>query len=369
VVQSMQIEILLSTDVQRLEHWREQWLTLFKEQETTDLSSSYQWLANDFIHLDEGRNRRCYIAHEDGVLKGAMICESQWYKLARRLPVPVVDTGSHFVNDFMIDRLGASDTLIALIKAVQNDFPYAAWINFERLTENCVQPIKTLSAIDPSSQLCYDNDYAAVFDVGSESVEAFTQSMSSKFKANLRNYERLMGKKIGPVVHEITVQCAGADIDFHFNQFLDIEKSGWKGEKGTAITQMEGSNNFHYSLCKTAASHGQLRWYKLFADDHLVAMNMVIHRASDLWVVKTAYHEKYRSFSPGAIGITKLLHSAVEDVGISKVRMISNYSWLDRWHPTREVYHGARIFNRNLLGRICFSILQFIQKKTVYNAS
>ncbi|MEH6552411.1 MAG: GNAT family N-acetyltransferase [Pseudomonadales bacterium] len=358
----MQIEILSFTDVQRLEYWKEQWLALFRDQVTSDLSSSYQWLANDFIHLAKDGNRRCYIAYENGVLKGAMVCEPQWYKLAQRLPVPIVYSGSHFVNDFAINNVDAIDTLVALIKAVQDDFPHAAWINFERLTESCFQQLTAWAVINPSSQLLYKDDYSAVFDVSAESFKTFTQSMSSKSKANLRNYERLIDKKVGPVVHELIAQQAGESIDVHFTQFLDIEASGWKGVKGTAIRQLNGSNDFYYSLCKTAAEQGQLRWYKLFAGDQLVAMNMAIHRADDLWIVKTAYNENYRSFSPGAIGITKLLHSAVDDVEISKVRMISNYSWLDRWHPVREIYHGARVFNRNILGKIFLPVLRFAKK-------
>jgi hypothetical protein len=358
----MQIETLSINDTSRLEYWQEQWLALFREQTSTDFHSSYQWLANDFINLKKARNRRCYIAHDSGVFKGAMVCEPQWYKLGQRLPVPIVNTGSHFVNDFAIDDIDGSDTLAALVKAVQIDFPHSAWINFEKITQSCFQHFQAFSTTTHSALLTYADDHSAVFDVSSGDFSLFTQSMSSKSKANLRYYERLLIKSLGPVVHEVISKQSAEDMDFHFSQFLEIEKSGWKGGKGTSITQLEDSKNFHYSLCEAAAKQGQLRWYKLYAGNQLVAMNMAIQRAADLWVVKTAYDENSKQFSPGTVGITKLLNSAVEDLEICRVRMITSYSWLDRWHPNKEIYHGARIFNRNLLGILFYNCLNIIQQ-------
>ena len=358
----MQIDTISLNDISRLEHWQQQWLALFREQTNTDLSSSYQWLANDFINLVKPHNRRCYIAHDSGVFKGALVCEPQWYKLGQRLPVPIVDTGSHFVNDFAIDDIDGRDTLSALVKAVQIDFPHSAWINFEKITQNCFQHLQAFSTTTHSALLTYADDHSAVFDVSSGGFSQFTQNMGSKSIANLRYYERLLSKSLGSVVHEVISKQSAEDMDFHFSQFLEIEKSGWKGEKGTSITQLEDSKNFHYSLCEAAAEQGQLRWYKLYAGNQLVAMNMAIQRAADLWVVKTAYDENSKQFSPGTVGITKLLNWAVEDLEICKVRMITNYSWLDRWHPNKEIYHGARVFNRNLLGILFYNFLNISQQ-------
>lgn len=359
----MQIETILLPNIQRIEYWQEQWFTLFKEQTNTDLAASYQWLASDFINLKTGNNRRCYIVHNDGVFKGAIVCETEWYKLGKKLPIPIVNTGSHFVNDFAIDNIDGTHALAALIKAIQNDFPHSAWIHFERLTLNCCQHLQALSARTRYSLLSQDTDLSSIFDVSSGDFSAFTQNMSSKSKANLRNYERLLVKKVGPVELEIISPQPEDNIDIQFNHFLDIENSGWKGQKGTSITQLTDSKNFHYSLCKAAAKQGQLRWYKLYAGDQLVTMNMAIQRAGDLWVVKTAYNDNLREFSPGIIGITKLLNSAIVDKEICTVRMITNYSWLDRWHPKKEMYHGARIFNKNLLGKVFYAFLKFMQSK------
>lgn len=359
----MQIETILLPNIQRMEYWQEQWFALFKEQMNTDLAASYQWLASDFINLKKAHNRRCYVVHDEGVFKGAIVCETEWYKLGKRLPLPIVNTGSHFVNDFALNIIDGSNALAMLIKTIQNDFPHSAWINFERLTLNCFQTIQTFSTTTHASILSHEADHSAVFDVSSGDFATFTKSMSSKSKANLRNYERLLAKKVGELTFKIISPQPEDDINILFNHFLEIEKSGWKGQKGTSIAQLIDSKKFHYSLCKTAAKQGQLRWYKLYAGDQLVAMNMAIQRASDLWVVKTAYNDNLRKFSPGIIGMTKLLHSAIEDKEIGKVRMITNYSWLDRWHPTKEVYQGVRIFNNNILGKMFYPFLKFMQNR------
>ena len=91
-------------------------------------------------------------------------------------------------------------------------------------------------------------------------------------------------------------------------------------------------------------------------------MNMVICRGSTLWVVKTAYDEIVRRYSPGALGLTELLKSAVEDPQIHTVRMITNYPWLDKWRPDKELYMGVRIYLPSISGRMV-SLLTSLFKK------
>lgn len=358
----MEIERLFPGDLARLEYWQEQWLTLFREDTVTDLASSYQWLANDFINLGQDKKRICYIAHQGGEFKGAMVCDLIWYKLGRWLPVPVVNTGSHFTNDFAVYTDVGAETLDALVTAVQRDYPYRAWINFERLTCNCYRLLEFWAKTSRVALLSRDNDDTAFFDVSCGDAEKFMQRLSTKTNANLRYYHRLLERKVGLLTHEINTSQSIDELKLNFSQFLAIEKSGWKGENGTAITQLEHSKRFHYTLCEMAATQGQMCWYKLYAGKQLVAMNLAIHRGSTLWVVKTAYDDDYKQYSPGALGLTELLKSVVEDKAINSVRMITNYSWLDRWCPDREIYHGARIFGKTAFGKISLMTFNALSK-------
>lgn len=358
----MQIITLSPSDIQELDFWREQWYMLFREQENTDLSCSYQWLANDFLSLGKDQKRRCYIVHQDGEFKGAIVCQPSWYKLGGYLPVPVIDTGSHFTNDFAIDNAVTVDALTALVDTIHDDFPYAAWINFDRLTSGCYHQLECWAREKRVAVVSKDNDQSVVFDVGSGDYGKFVQRLTSKARTNLRYYRGLLERKVGEVKHVVVSSLSIEDMTLNFNEFLAIEESGWKGSKGTAIGQLAHSEKFHYGLCETAANQGQLRWYKLYAGGKLVAMSMVIHRATNLWVVKTAYSHEFKAYSPGTIGITELLKSAVEDKTITSVRMITNYRWLDRWRPTLETYRGARIFGNNLSGKLAKLVFMFLQE-------
>lgn len=358
----MQTITLSPSDIQGLEYWREQWMALFREQENLDLSCSYQWLANDFLSLGEDQNRRCYIAHHDGRFKGALVCQPSWYKLGGYLPVPVINTGSHFTNDFVVDNTMEVDVLSTLVDAVRADFPYAAWINFDRLTSDCYRQLESWAREKRVTVVSKDNDQSVVFDVESGDYPSFLKRLTTKARTNLRYYHRLLERKVGEVENVVVSGQSAEELASNFKEFLAIEESGWKGKKGTAIGQLAHSEKFHYALCETASTQGQLRWDKLYAGGTLVAMSMVIHRASNLWVVKTAYCNDFKAYSPGTIGINELLKSAVEDKTINSVRMITNYRWLDRWRPTLETYYGARIFGNNLKGRLASFVFTLLQQ-------
>ncbi|MFT5692843.1 MAG: hypothetical protein ACI92E_002179 [Oceanicoccus sp.] len=358
----MQIITLSPSDTQSLEFWREQWFALFREQENADLSCSYQWLANDFLSLGKNHKRRCYIAHQDGQFKGAIVCQPSWYKLGRYLPVPVINTGSHFTNDFPVDNAMEVDALDALVDAIHADFPYAAWINFDRLTSGCYRQLESWTREKRVTVVSKNNDQSAVFDVGSGDYATFIQRLTLKTRKNLRYYRGLLERKVGEVKHVVVSSQSVEEMSSNFKEFLVIEESGWKGEKGTAIGQLAHSEEFHYALCETAATEGQMHWDKLYAGGKLVAMSMVIHKASNLWVVKTAFSHEFNACSPGTIGLTELLKSAIEDKTITSVRMITNYSWLDRWVPNVETYRGARIFGKNLPGKLASFVFTLLQR-------
>jgi hypothetical protein len=147
-----------------------------------------------------------------------------------------------------------------------------------------------------------------------------------------------------------------------FDTLLYLEQSGWKGRKGTSIAQIEKSMRFHGALCDTASADGLLRWYQLFAGGKQVSMNMAICRGSTLWLVKTAYDENARRYSPGALGLTEILKNANEDPQVHTVRMITDYPWQDRWQPDKEPYMGVRIFLPSISGRMTSLATSLLKK-------
>lgn len=343
--------------------WKKQWLVLFREQAEADLSSSFQWLANDFIHLSKDRSRKCYVAHRNGELLGALVCELKTIKIAKIYNVSVIDTGSHFVNDFAFKNNEYKDVIEALFSAVQKNNKHCAWLNFERMTRENYRAISVWASSSSYRVLSSESDLSSVFDVDNTCFEKFVGNLGKKTRNNLRYYRRLIEREVGQIKCEIIKPNSLEQTSNLFELFLTIEKSGWKGEHGTAITQLAASESFHKALCESARQEQQMYWYLLIAGDQVIAMNMVLRRGATLWVVKTAYENAYKRFSPGTVALTELLKAAIENQEITTVRMITNYSWLEKWKPRKESYRGLRIYFPSLAGKLLFIITRCMKKE------
>jgi CelD/BcsL family acetyltransferase involved in cellulose biosynthesis len=186
--------------------------------------------------------------------------------------------------------------------------------------------------------------------------------LGKKSRLNIKYYRRLLQRECGVVKLSITEPISHEESTRIFDTFLHIEQSGWKGQKGTSLAQIEKGRLFHKGLCDTASDDGLLRWYQLFAGEKLVSMNVVMCRGSTLWVMKTAYDENFRRYSPGTLGLTELLKTAIEDPQIHTVRMITNYPWLDKWRPDKESYMGVRIFLPSIPGRMASLATSLLKK-------
>jgi CelD/BcsL family acetyltransferase involved in cellulose biosynthesis len=359
----MAIEITVIDSVEDIDQWKTQWLALFKAEANSDLSCSYHWLANDFKYLNKNSTRYCYVAHEGNELLGAMVVELDKIKVARFFSAPTINTGSHFVNDFAFVGDRADEVISAIISAIQKNHKHCVWIQFDRLTKGCFQALSQWSMSCSNNVLSLNSDNAAVFDVSSGDYEKFIGRLSTKVRKNFSYYERLIEREVGPLSHQIVKPKNLEESAVLFEQFLTIEKTGWKGDKGSAISQVEESKLFHQAMCETATNEQQMVWQVLKAGEQVIAMNMVLRRGAIQWVPKTAFNDSFRRYSPGAMALTALLKVAVEDEELIEVRMITCMEWVKKWKPRIDTYHGVRIFFPSLMSRLFLFITKILKKE------
>jgi len=121
----------------------------------------------------------------------------------------------------------------------------------------------------------------------------------------------------------------------------DLESAGWKGREGTAVSAGNVQGRFYTSLFETLASAGQARVYQLWVGGKVVASDLCLERAGIHIVLKTAYDEAEKKFSPS----TLLRFQAFESIfGTGTVRRIEFYGKRMEWHTrwtdnVRMLYH------------------------------
>lgn len=84
-------------------------------------------------------------------------------------------------------------------------------------------------------------------------------------------------------------------------RFLELEASGWKGRRGTAMMQSDRERELFMTVTRQAWARKKLQMFGLFLDDQPIAMkcNLCAGREGLAW--KITYDENFSKFSPGLI--------------------------------------------------------------------
>ncbi len=84
-------------------------------------------------------------------------------------------------------------------------------------------------------------------------------------------------------------------------QLFAVERSGWKGRNGTAITCSVADTQFYTAIAHSAAAAGALRIATLRQGDRIVAFEFAIFGGDRLYVLKIGYDEAYAEASIGHV--------------------------------------------------------------------
>jgi hypothetical protein len=120
-----------------------------------------------------------------------------------------------------------------------------------------------------------------------------------------RNRRRLA--ELGPVEHE--THCRGDALDRAVVAFLQIEASGWKGKRGTALACDERTRRFAIDAFAGAAGNSICRADVLTLSGVPIAVSLIALMGRTGFTVKCSYDEAYRSYSPGLLLETEVIRS------------------------------------------------------------
>jgi CelD/BcsL family acetyltransferase involved in cellulose biosynthesis len=81
--------------------------------------------------------------------------------------------------------------------------------------------------------------------------------------------------------------------------FLKLEASGWKGERGTALAQVEGNAAFIRRATRSLAENGQCEIVTLSAGGTPVAAGILLRHQTRAFFFKIGVDERFAKYSPG----------------------------------------------------------------------
>ncbi len=135
-------------------------------------------------------------------------------------------------------------------------------------------------------------------------------------------------------------------IDSFFEEFLRIEASGWKGNKGTAtaISLIPSAKAFYRTLLDSSSPDFETDIALLYCGNQAVAGEFLIRTARWQHVYKMGYEDAFTNCSPGQILLRQVIERAKSLEAIDWISMVTGLDWHNDWHPIAEPTRQIGIF-------------------------
>jgi CelD/BcsL family acetyltransferase involved in cellulose biosynthesis len=185
------------------------------------------------------------------------------------------------------------------------------------------------------------------------SWEAYSASLSAKFRQNLRNrLSRLteLGEPALEVLEDpAAIQSACTDA-------VRLEASGWKRTEGTAIASDAAVHRFYTSLAERAGARGWIRLLFLTLNGRRIATSYAAQFGGRLFLCKTGYDPEYAKCAP----FKMLTYFAVRDAftaGLTEVDFLGGSEpWKLEWTATTRSLDWLFIFSRTWRARLLYLV-------------
>jgi CelD/BcsL family acetyltransferase involved in cellulose biosynthesis len=137
--------------------------------------------------------------------------------------------------------------------------------------------------------------------------EAYWRGVSGKLRQTVRRGSRRLAE-MGEVSLEIEL---GAErLDDLLAEGLEVEASGWKGRRGTAIASDSQALSFYTELARWAAPRGLLRLAFLRVDGRALAFHFALESQGRYYLLKPGYDERFRKAGPGTVLTYRMIERA-----------------------------------------------------------
>jgi hypothetical protein len=206
----------------------------------------------------------------------------------------------------VFDRSCATDAAAALIKllgTIKEGEWYIPVVNTHGAA--CRAMIEALDKDDRPWKF-YNTFHRATLECAGSFKEHIQTHLSSKRRRDLaRNRRRL--EEVGRIAHE--TYRSGANLTRAVEAFLQIEASGWKGKRGTALASRAETKQFALGVFDGCAAGSICRADVLTLDERPIAVSLIVFAGGTGFTVKCTYDEAYRTYSAGLLLEVEVIRS------------------------------------------------------------
>lgn len=146
----------------------------------------------------------------------------------------------------------------------------------------------------------------------------------------VRDIERKGRKleRLGPVRFDLV--AGGGRLDEVFDECLEVEQAGWKGQRGSAIACRPQTRGFYREVVRAAADRGQLGLYTLRLGERLAAFELCLRHSGTIHLLKLSFLPEFAPCSPGNVLRLRLI-DAESAAGMTCYDFGIDSAWKRRW--------------------------------------
>jgi CelD/BcsL family acetyltransferase involved in cellulose biosynthesis len=181
-----------------------------------------------------------------------------------------------------------------------------------------------------------------------DAFASLESGLSPKFRGNLRRRRRRLEGSGRVTLERVS---GGPALERALEEGFRLERQGWKGNAGTAMSQDSSTRGFYSELAKAAAQRGQLACYFLRLNGEPIAFHYALELRNRYFLLKPAYLERLKEFGPGHLLVNEVLKDCIER-GVKEFDFLGpDMSWKQEWTGQKRIHTWLFVFRDSTFGR------------------
>jgi CelD/BcsL family acetyltransferase involved in cellulose biosynthesis len=229
-------------------------------------------------------------------LIGMMPVITMWR--ACKIPLPALASAEPYgtLCTPLLDRGMAQDAATKLLRAAHKAGAHALILRDVPLDGAAMQAFNEVLRRDGLRPRVLQSRLRAALNATRDADELLHDALGAKKLKELRRQRHRLAEH-GAV--RFDVARTGEQVATALETFLQLEASGWKGKRGTALMQDEGDAAFVRRAAAALAETGSCEIASLRAGDTPVAAAIVLRHQDRAFYFKLGIDERFARFSPG----------------------------------------------------------------------
>ncbi|QUS42501.1 GNAT family N-acetyltransferase [Tardiphaga alba] len=220
------------------------------------------------------------------------------FSRAFRLPLPVLINADVYgtLSTPLLDRDAAPEALSAMITQARQRGARALVLFNVSLDGPAMQTLRKVLGANNLGPRVITSHHRACLDATRDAEDVLRDALGSKKLKDLRRQRNRLAEHGDVSFH---VARTPDDVAAALDRFLVLEASGWKGTRGTALSQNAGDEAFIRQATSALAARGQCEIVTLMAGATPVASALMVRHLDRAYYFKIGIDERFAKYSPG----------------------------------------------------------------------